>query len=133
LKIVVIDGQGGKIGKTLIEKMKAAALPCEIYAIGTNSIATSVMIKAGADYAATGENSVVVNVRDADVIVGPVGIAIADSLLGEVTSRMAAAVGQSPAKKLLLPINKCNHKIIGVKDVTISELIDEAVRQIVNR
>jgi len=130
MKLVVIDGQGGKIGKLLIEKLKAASINAEIYAIGTNSIATSVMIKAGADFAATGENPVIVNVRDADVIVGPIGIVIADALLGEITPSMAGAIGQSLCEKVLLPINKCKNHVVGVKDATVSELINEAVQYI---
>jgi len=131
MKLVVIDGQGGKIGKLLIEKLKNALETAKIYAIGTNSIATSVMMKAGADYAATGENPVIVNVRDADVIVGPIGIAIADSLLGEITPAMATAVGQSCAEKVLLPINKCKNHVVGVKEATVSEIVNDAVQYIV--
>lgn len=131
MKLVVIDGQGGKIGKLLIEKLKNALETAEIYAIGTNSIATSVMMKAGADYAATGENPVIVNVRDADVIVGPIGIVIADSLLGEITPAMATAVGQSCAEKVLLPINKCKNHVVGVKEATVSEIVNDAVQYIV--
>ena len=130
MKLVVIDGQGGKIGKLLIEKLKAASINAEIYAIGTNSIATSVMMKAGADFAATGENPVIVNVRDADVIVGPIGIVIADALLGEITPAMAGAIGQSRGEKVLLPINKCKNHVVGVKDATVSEIINEAVQYI---
>ena len=132
MKLVIIDGQGGKIGKLLIEKLKIAAIEAEIYAIGTNSIATAVMMKAGADFAATGENPVIVNARDADVIVGPIGIVIADALLGEITPAMAAAIGQSRAEKVLLPINKCKNHVVGVKDSTINELIGDAVQYILS-
>ncbi|MCL2461113.1 MAG: DUF3842 family protein, partial [Defluviitaleaceae bacterium] len=96
-KIVVIDGQGGKIGSLLVSRLKAEAPRAEIYAIGTNSIATSAMVKAGADFGATGENPVLVSCRDADIIVGPIGIVVADSLVGEITPAMAAAVGKSGA------------------------------------
>lgn len=131
MKIVVIDGQGGRIGKGIIEQLKNNVnIKGSIWAIGTNSIATSTMIKAGADYAATGENPVVVNVRDADIIVGPIGIVIADSLLGEITPTMAVAVGQSKAEKLLLPINKCNNRVIGIEDINVTEIISLAVKRI---
>ncbi len=127
MKLVVIDGQSGRMGQVLIERVKAAALTCEIVAVGTNAIATSAMLKAGADAGATGENPVVVNCRDADVIAGPIGILAADSLLGEVTPAMAVAVGQSPARKLLLPVNHCNNVVVGTQSMTLSKLMDEAV------
>lgn len=127
LKIVVIDGQGGKLGRNIIERLRAELPESEIIAIGTNSIATSVMIKAGADSAATGENPVVVACRDADVIIGPVGIAIADSLLGEVTPKMACAVGASSAEKVLLPVNRCKNHIVGVADTSSAHIVREAI------
>lgn len=133
MKIVIIDGQGGRMGSLLTEKLKKARIPgAEIFALGTNSLATSAMLKAGADYGATGENPVVVACRDADVIAGPLGILAADSLLGEVTPTMAVAVGQSPAPKILLPVNKCNHIVVGVQTYSLNELTDRAVEQIVN-
>lgn len=131
-KIVVIDGQGGKIGSLLIEQLKAKTTDCEIYAIGTNSIATSTMLKAGADFGATGENPVIANCRNADIIVGPVGIVIADSLVGEVTPLMAASIGQSPAQKILLPINRCKNHIVGVRDLPIPDLITETIEKILS-
>ena len=127
MKLVVIDGQSGRMGQVLIERVKAAALTCEIVAVGTNAIATSAMLKAGADAGATGENPVVVNCRDADVIAGPIGILAADSLLGEVTPAMAVAVGQSSARKLLLPVNHCNNVVVGTQSMSLSKLMDEAV------
>jgi len=126
-KIVVIDGQGGKIGSLLVSRLKSEASRAEIYAIGTNSIATSAMMKAGADFGATGENPVVVNCRDADVIIGPIGIVVADSLIGEITSAMAVAVGQSGAQKILLPVNRCNNYIAGIQDLSVSDLIEAAI------
>jgi hypothetical protein len=96
-------------------------------AVGTNAIATAAMIKAGAKAGATGENPVLVACRTADVIVGPIGILAADSLMGEITPAMAVAVGQSSAKKLLLPVNHCNNIVAGVKDLPLSKLMDEAV------
>jgi hypothetical protein len=129
MKIIVIDGQGGKLGAMLVARIKAEACDTELIAIGTNSIATAAMLRAGAAHGATGENPVIVNCRNADIIVGPIGIVVADSLLGEVTPAMAAAIGQSAAQKLLLPINRCNNYIIGVKDMNITELIDATVAQ----
>lgn len=127
MNLVVIDGQGGRMGQLFIERVKAAALPCEITAIGTNAIATSAMLKAGADQGATGENPVLVACRTADIIAGPIGILSADSLLGEITPAMAVAVGQSRAKKLLLPVNQCNNLVAGVPALTLKELMDRAV------
>ena len=126
-KIVVIDGQGGRIGSLLVGKLKGEQGGQEIYAIGTNSIATSAMMKAGADYGGTGENPAIVNCRDADLILGPIGIVIADSLLGEITPAMAVAVGQSGAQKVLLPINRCNTHIVGARDLPVADLIDAAI------
>ena len=105
MKIVVIDGQSGRMGQLLIDRMRNAGLSCEILAIGTNALATAAMLKAGADAGATGENPVLVACRTADIIAGPIGILSADSLLGEITPTMAVAIGQSAAKKVLLPVN----------------------------
>lgn len=122
------------MGSLLTEKTKNVAIPgAQIYAIGTNSIATAAMLKAGADYGATGENPVLVNSRDADYIIGPLGIMAADSLLGEVTPAMAVAVGQSSAMKILLPVNKCNHHVVGVSsEYSMSELAEQAVRYLLD-
>lgn len=123
MKITVIDGQGGKMGKTVIEQLKRRHPELELYAIGTNSIATSAMLKAGADYGATGENPAVVNAKDSDVIIGPIGIVFANSLLGEITPAIATAVGASSAFKILIPVNKCNHFVVGCEDAGLSEYI----------
>ena len=123
MNILVIDGQGGGIGRQLISSLKAACPSDTLTAVGTNSAATSAMLKAGADDAATGENAVIVSCRNADVIVGPVGIAIADSLMGEITPAMAKAVGQSRAKRILIPLNRCNTWIASVNDLTTGYLI----------
>ena len=129
-QILIIDGQGGLLGKQLVEAIRKAVPDAEITAVGTNSIATSSMLKAGAHQGATGENAVLVAVRHADIIAGPVGMVIADSLLGEITPAMAAAVGSSDAVKLLLPVNKCNNIVIGAGGKSTSELIGEAVERI---
>ena len=131
-KIVVIDGQGGKIGSMLVGRLKTAAELLEVFAIGTNSIATSAMMKAGANFGATGENPAIVNCRNADIIIGPIGIVVADSLIGEITPAMAVAIGQSPAQKVLLPVNRCNNYIVGARDLPIADLIDAAIAHVVS-
>ena len=123
MNILIIDGQGGGIGKQLVSAIKAKFPADTVTAVGTNSAATSAMLKAGADDAATGENAVVVGCRSADAIIGPVGIAIADSLMGEITPAMAKAIGQSQAKRILLPLNRCNTLIAGVSDLSTGHLI----------
>lgn len=130
MHILVIDGQGGGIGKQLVEEIRKALPEAFITAAGTNSIATSAMIKAGADNGATGENAVIVGCRNADIIAGPMGIVIADSLLGEITPAMAVAVGQSPALRILLPVNRCKNLIIGIADTDIATMIKKAVEEI---
>jgi len=130
MKVVIIDGQGGRIGQLLVAKIKEAGLDCEVTAIGTNSNATAAMLKAGADFAATGENPVLVACRTADVIAGPIGIIAADSLMGEITAQMAVAVARSNAVKLLLPVNMCNKIVVGTQSMTMSALIHEAVTQL---
>ena len=124
---MVIDGQGGRMGKSIVEQMKRNFPEDEILAIGTNSIATAAMLKAGADAGATGENPAIVGCRTADLIIGPLGIVIADSLLGEITPAMAAAIGQSRAKKILLPVNRCQHYVVGCRDLPLGELVLMAV------
>ena len=130
MKIVVIDGQGGNIGRRIVEEIKAKKIGCEILAIGTNSTATALMMKGGADVGATGENPVVLASRDADVIIGPIGIILADSMYGEITPRMAEAIGASKARKILIPINKCV-VVAGVDEsMSISDYIKIAVGKI---
>ena len=129
-KVVVIDGQGGRLGRLLIESILKDNLSCELYAIGTNSIATGSMLKAGAVHGATGENPVIVAARDADIIIGPIGIISADSLLGEITPKIAVAVGQSPAIKLLIPLGQCNNQVIGVQDMSMSDLVRSALEHL---
>lgn len=127
MAILVIDAQGGGIGKQLILAIKQKFPTVSVTAVGTNSAATAAMLKAGADEAATGENAVVVGCRTADIIVGPMGIAIADAMLGEVTPKMAVAVAQSRAMKVLIPFNHCGCVMVGVSSYNISQLIREAV------
>lgn len=130
-RILVIDGQGGRIGKQLIESMKERFKEeIIIIAIGSNSIATANMIKAGANEGATGENPVVLACKKADIIIGPIGIVVADSLLGEITEKMAVAVGKSQAIKLLIPINKCDNIVVGIKDSSTAELIEQTMEKL---
>lgn len=127
MKILVIDGQGGKMGRLIIENILDAHPEAEITAVGTNSMATAQMMKANPAHCATGENAVIVGCRKNDVIMGPIGIAIADSLYGEITAPMAVAVGSSDAKKILIPISKCNNYVAGVEDKSAAQLIKAAV------
>jgi len=129
-RILIIDGQGGMLGKQLVEALRRMVPEADITVVGTNSTATSNMLKAGAHQGATGENAVLVGVRHADIIAGPVGIVIADSLLGEITPAMAAAVGSSSGVKILLPVNKCSNIVIGTGGRSTSERITEAVERI---
>lgn len=126
-KVLVIDAQGGGIGKQLISEIMSRNLNVELIAIGTNATATAQMIKAGAPHGVTGENPVIVGCRNADFIIGPIGIAIADSMLGEITPRMAAAVGASQAKRIFIPINTCGNYVAGVANKGIKSHITEAV------
>ena len=130
MNILVIDAQGGGIGRQLVTAIKANRPDVVITAVGTNSAATSAMLKAGADHAATGENATVVNSRKADVIIGPIGIVIADALFGEITPRMAAAVAQSDAKRLLIPVNHCDNIVVGVSDLNLSRLIQAVIDEL---
>ncbi|HIX14766.1 MAG TPA: DUF3842 family protein [Candidatus Hungatella pullicola] len=130
MNILIIDAQGGGIGRQLVAAIKGNIADAVVTAVGTNTVATSAMLKAGADYGATGENAVVVNSRRADVIVGPVGIVIADALLGEITPAMAKAVAQSRGKRILIPINHCDNIVVGVSDLNIGKLIQEVVAEL---
>ena len=126
MTILIIDGQGGKLGKLLVEKCMVSKTPEDtVIAVGTNAIATANMLKADPDEAATGENSIVVCARKADVICGPVGIVIADAMNGEVTPNAARAVGQSGARRILIPVNRCDTTIVGIR-ASMSELAEEA-------
>ena len=130
MNVLVIDGQGGGLGKQLVAALSTQCPEIRLTAVGTNSLAANAMRKAGAPRAATGENAVVVNCRRADVIVGPIGIVIADSLLGEITPAMAAAVCQSDATRVLIPINHCDNIVVGVPDQPIGQLVAAAVEKV---
>jgi NAD(P)-dependent dehydrogenase (short-subunit alcohol dehydrogenase family) len=130
MKIAVIDGQGGGIGRAIVEKLKASIPGAAVLALGTNSTATGQMLRAGADEGATGENAILHNVGQADVVVGVIAILNANSLMGELSPKMAEAIGASPAFKVLLPVNRCGIHIVSVQDAPLSVHIDNAVSAI---
>ena len=127
MKIVVIDGQGGRLGCLLVEAVKSRLSQAQVYALGTNSVATAAMLKAGADFGATGENPVVRGVMDADGVLGPVGIVVANAILGEVTPAMAEAVGSYRAKKFLIPMNSCGVVVAGTEELPLPAYVARAV------
>lgn len=134
MKIAVIDGQGGGIGKALVEAVKTAYSnhilnpdELEIYALGTNALATSLMLRSGAHYGATGENAIVINVPKMDIIMGPIGIISANALLGELTPKMAEAISSSEASKILIPIHKCNITVAGVVSKPLASYIEDVI------
>ena len=128
MNILVIDAQGGGIGKQLVARIKKEYPAETVIAVGTNSIATAAMIKAGADQGATGENSVVVACKTADVIVGPIGIIITDAMLGEITETIAKSVAQAKAVRILIPFNMCDTLIAGIADTGTGSLLDAAIQ-----
>ena len=130
MNILVMDAQGGGIGKQVVTAVRTRFPDVTITAVGTNAAATTAMLRAGADEGATGENAAVVCCRRADVIIGPVGIVIADAMLGEVTPRIAVAVGQSAAKRILIPVNHCTNFIAGVADLSVGRLVDSVVAEL---
>ncbi len=130
MKVVIVDGQGGRMGRALVEQIIRQNIPCELIAIGTNSMATEAMLKGGASAAATGENPVLVNAKSADIIAGPMGIISANALLGEVTPAMALAISESPALKVLIPVNRCGIFAAGTEDKTPSQYIESAIAKI---
>ncbi|MBQ5952353.1 MAG: DUF3842 family protein [Lachnospiraceae bacterium] len=130
MNVLVIDAQGGGVGKALVAGIKKEFPSLDVTAVGTNSIAAAAMLKAGADHAATGENAVIVCCRTADLIVGPVGIIIADAMYGEITPAMAVAVGQARAKRILLPLSHCDNIVAGVPDTGMKSVLESALAEI---
>ena len=130
MNVTVIDGQGGQLGAQIVKEISTQFPNINVTAIGTNSVATATMLKAGAKNAATGENSVLVACRRADVIIGPVGIVIADSLLGEITEKISVAIGRADAIRILIPMNKCDSLIAGVPNLNTKSLIDDALAKL---
>ena len=129
--VLVIDGQGGGIGRALVEKLRARAPEMEIWAVGANAIATTSMLKAGATQAATGENAVCVCEGQADVIAGPVGIVLKDAMMGEITERMANAVAGARAQRVLVPVQRCATYVAGTANQPLQRLLDDAMEKIV--
>lgn len=129
MKVIVIDAQGGGMGKQLIEQLKRALPQQKLIAVGTNALATAAMLRAGADQGATGENAIRVCAAQADLILGPMGIVLCDAMLGEITAEMALAIGRSPAHKILVPVSRCQVTVAGVPAMTMAEAIDAAVQE----
>lgn len=130
MEIVVVDGQGGGIGKNIIAALKQKHPEYFIIGVGTNSIASNNLKKGGADVIATGENAVVYNVENANVVIAPIGLAFANSMYGEITPLMSKAVSESKANKFFIPISKCNAKVVGVINKPINEYIDDLIGMI---
>lgn len=129
MRIAIIDGQGGGMGKVIVEKLRCGfGEGIEIIALGTNAIATSLMLKSGANEGASGENAIVFNAPRVDIIMGPIGIIAANSMLGELTPLMAKAIAESPATKVLIPLNRCNIQIAGISPAPYINYIDDAVK-----
>ena len=129
MTILVIDGQGGKLGKSIVESLRSSFPDTDIMAVGTNSTASDAMRRAGANRVATGENPVIVACRTADIIVGPVGIAMADALVGEISPAMANAVASSRAQRVLIPMNLCDTYVAGVNKSS-SAILSDAMKHI---
>ena len=130
MNILIIDGQGGQLGAQLVKEVVSQYGDVQVTAVGTNATATATMLKAGAKQAATGENPVIVACRKADVIIGPIGIVIADSMYGEITPKMAVAVGQADATRILIPMNRCENVIVGVEDVTVTAMVEGVLKKL---
>ena len=130
MNILVIDGHGGMLGAQIVKEIAANFPAVKINAVGTNAVATASMLKAGAASGATGENPVVVGARKADVIIGPIGIVIADSLSGEITPKMAVSVGSADATRILIPMNKCENMVAGINGTATSDLIEDVISKL---
>ncbi|MGI6710502.1 MAG: DUF3842 family protein [Bacilli bacterium] len=130
MRILVIDGQGGKLGAEVINLIKNKFEKFEIIAVGTNALATQAMLKAGASVVATGENPVVVNAKKVDVIIGPLGIVIADAFHGEVTPKMALAVAQAEVKRIFIPMNKCDNIVAGLTNQTMGDILEDIIKHL---
>lgn len=131
MKIAVIDGQGGGIGKAVVARLRSEfGDTVEILALGTNSVATGNMLKNGANAGATGENAIRVNAGKVDLIIGPLAILMANALLGEITPVMAEAVSDSGARKIIVPLNLCNVHIVGVQTMKIADAMDQVAAEV---
>ena len=133
MKIVVIDGQGGRLGRRLVERIRAEFPDVDLLAVGVNENATESMLKGGATQVATGENAAVVACRNADIIVGPLGIAVANALMGEISPAISNAVSGSGAYRVLVPMNLCDTYVAGVTQSStaiINDALDHIKKQI---
>lgn len=128
MEILVIDGQGGGIGKSLVEAIKKFDPEIFVIAVGTNSAATNSMKKAGANAVATGENAIIYNAKQADLIVGPIGIIFGNAMYGEISPAMAQAVSCSEAQKYLIPVSQCSGHVLGIEAKTIQEYIQDFIK-----
>ncbi len=133
MNVIVMDAQGGGMGKMLVEQLKHALPGQKIIAVGTNALATAAMLKAGADQGATGENAAKVCAAQADLILGPIGLVLCDAMLGEVTEGMALAIGRSKAHKILVPVSRCQVTVAGTPGMSMAEAVDAAVQEAVRR
>lgn len=135
--LMVVDGQGGGIGATIIKRLRdPIGHDLEVLAFGTNSIATSRMLRAGANRGATGENAIVRTSPKVDVIIGPLAIIMANSMMGELTPKMAEAISSSKAHKILIPLTQENVMVVGISREPLPHLVDQAVdliREMINR
>ena len=130
IHVLVIDGQGGQIGSVIVREIRKRYPEIQLTAVGTNTVATAAMLKAGANQGATGENPVLVACRGAQAIIGPIGIVIADSMLGEITPAMALAVSRADVPKILIPTGKCNNIVAGAAGTSMSALIEDGIYQL---
>ena len=127
INVAVVDGQGGGIGRAIVEKVKKAFPELNVIALGTNAVATGQMLKAGADEGATGENAIIHNMQHVDIVLGVIGILTENSMMGELSPAMASAIGGSHTYKILIPINRCHIHVVSVGDVSLGEHIDNAI------
>ncbi len=133
MNILILDAQGGGMGRMLVESLKKALPDQPLTAVGTNALATAAMLRAGADQGATGENAIIVCCRKADLILAPIGMVLADAMLGEVTAAMAAAVGRSAAHRILLPVARCQTTVAGTPRLTMADAVQAAVEEAIRR
>lgn len=127
MKLLVIDGQGGGVGRVLVQALKADMPQRQVMALGTNAAATAAMLKAGADLAATGENAIRYQCQSAEVILGAMGLLQAHAMLGEISPEIAAAISASPAQKILVPMERCGLHVAGLGKQTLENAIQGAV------
>lgn len=130
MDILIIDGQGGGIGKGLVERLRRHRPGSRVIAAGTNALATSAMLRAGADAGVTGENAIMYNCARAGVIAGPLGIVLANAMLGELSPAVARAVAESPARRVLVPVGRCRTAVAGIGEQTSARHLDDAVELI---